>query len=131
MIYVDTSVIVAYLLAEDAKPPAEFWTQHLVSSRLLQYETWTRINSQSPDPTLTDATNEVLQRISFLEMTPVVLRRALDAWPVRLRTLDALHLASFEYLREAGQSLSLASYDGRMRAVARKLHIPFFELGRI
>ena len=38
MIYLDTSVVLAQLLAEDRIPPAGLWRQSLVSSRLLQYE---------------------------------------------------------------------------------------------
>ena len=38
MIYVDTSVALAHLFAEDRRPPASFWTETLVSSRLLEYE---------------------------------------------------------------------------------------------
>ena len=66
----------------------------------------------------------------MLELAPVVLARALDAFPgpVRLRTLDALHLASCLYLAEHGQAVSLASYDRRMNAVARAVDIPVFDL---
>ena len=45
MIYVDTSVILAELLVEERQPKASLWRQPLVSSRLLQYETWTRVNT--------------------------------------------------------------------------------------
>jgi hypothetical protein len=38
MIYVDTSVALAHLLAEDRCPPPGFWSQDLVTSRLLEYE---------------------------------------------------------------------------------------------
>jgi len=56
-------------------------------------------------------------------MTPTVLARALDAFPVAVRTLDALHLASLEFLRSQGQDLALASYDERLVAAARRLGI--------
>ncbi len=45
MIYVDTSVVLAHLLTEDRSPPASFWQGNLVSSRLLEYEVWTRLHS--------------------------------------------------------------------------------------
>jgi hypothetical protein len=57
----------------------------------------------------------------------VVLARALEPFPIPLRTLDALHVASLEFLRDRGQSIELASYDERMLAVARALRIPLFE----
>lgn len=42
MIYLDTSVALAQLLAEDRVPPEPLWRDSLVSSRLLEYEIWTR-----------------------------------------------------------------------------------------
>ena len=41
-----------------------------------------------------------------------------------MRTLDALHLASVEFLRAQGQAVELASYDERMLAAGRALRIP-------
>jgi predicted nucleic acid-binding protein len=41
-----------------------------------------------------------------------------------VRTLDALHLASAEFLREQRQDLSLATYDERMASAARAMGIP-------
>jgi hypothetical protein len=50
--------------------------------------------------------------------------RALEPFPVTVRTLDALHLASAEFLRSRGQRLELASYDERMVDAARRMDIP-------
>jgi len=36
LIYLDTSVLLAQLYAEDRAPPAAFWAQTLVASRLLE-----------------------------------------------------------------------------------------------
>ena len=44
MIYLDTSIVLAHLLSEDRQPPAAVWDNVLVSSRLIEYETWTRLN---------------------------------------------------------------------------------------
>ena len=48
-------------------------------------------------------------------MVPNVLARALEPFPAPVRTLDALHLASIEFLRGRGQKVELASYDDRLR----------------
>jgi hypothetical protein len=45
-----------------------------------------------------------------------------------VRTLDALHLASLEFLRERGQEVSLASYDSRMLECAESLSFPIYAL---
>lgn len=60
----------------------------------------------------------------MLEMVRPVLERALEPLPGDLRTLDALHLASVEFLRTNGQHVSLASYDDRLTAAAIRLKIP-------
>jgi predicted nucleic acid-binding protein len=40
-----------------------------------------------------------------------------------LRTLDALHLSTMEFLRRYGQEITLASYDHRLRDAAAALGI--------
>ncbi len=45
-----------------------------------------------------------------------------------VRTLDALHLASMEFLRLRGQSIELASYDDRLIVGARALGIALLTL---
>jgi hypothetical protein len=62
------------------------------------------------------------------EMSPPALRRALDPFPVSVRTLDALHLATAEYLRQQGEAIELASYDTRLIAAAQALGIPIAAL---
>lgn len=46
MIYLDSSVALAYLLAEDRRPPELLWDEILSSSRLLEYELWTPIHAR-------------------------------------------------------------------------------------
>jgi hypothetical protein len=70
----------------------------------------------------------LLGRIALLELAPPILARALDPFPAPVRTLDALHLASLEFLRARGQPVELASYDDRMVLVARALGIPVREV---
>ena len=128
MIYVDTSVALAHLLAEDQSPPAELWEQVLVSSRLIEYEMWTRLNARRLGGSHGEAARELLQRLALLELAPPVLARALEPFPVQVRTLDALHLASIEFLREQRQDVMLASHDARMQEAARRLGIALFAL---
>jgi predicted nucleic acid-binding protein len=124
VIYLDTSVVLAHLFTEDRAPPERLWSERLVSSRLLIYETWVRINARGRTAALAADAQESFARISFLDLSPMVLARALDPFPVPLRTLDTLHLASVEFLRGLGQEVELASYDDRQREAARRLGIP-------
>lgn len=123
MIYLDTSVLLAQLLAEDRQPPACLWNQALVSSRLIEYEVWTCIHARDLARTHAEAARILLGRVALIELSRLVLNRALEPFPAPVRTLDALHLASMEYLRETGQDLALASYDTRLNAAARELGI--------
>ena len=124
MIYLDTSIALAHLLAEDRNPPDRLWKEQLVSSRLLVYETWVRIHARNLGPSHAEAVNDLFGRISFVELEPVVLKRALEPFPVKVRTLDALHLASLEFLRGLGQEVELATYDERQIDVAGRIGIP-------
>ena len=128
MIYLDTSVVLAQLLAEDRRPPVSLWDEALVASRLMEYEVWTRLHARGLAESHGEAASGLIGRVALLELSPPVLARALDAFPVPVRTLDALHLASCDYLRNQGQSVSLASYDHRMTTAARALALPVYDL---
>jgi predicted nucleic acid-binding protein len=124
MIYLDTSVLLAQALVEDRVPDPGIWTEPLVSSRLLELEVWTRIHAAGLTRSHGDVTRRLLDGVAFEELDRDVLARALDPFPVPLRTLDALHLATLEYLRARGRRLALASFDRRMLDAARALGIP-------
>ena len=126
MIYLDSSVALAHLLAEDRYPPEDLWQQQLVSSRLLEYEVWNRIHACRLDRSHGDAVRALVGSVALLELAPPVLARALEPFPISVRTLDALHLASIEFLRQRQQQVELASYDERLNAGARALHIPLY-----
>ncbi len=128
MIYLDTSVALARLLAEDRCPPEEIWQETLVASRLLEYETWTRLHARRLARTHGEAARLLLGHVAMLEMTPPVLARALEPFPLPVRTLDALHLASADFLRRQGQSLRVATYDQRLRDAAEALDFPLYPL---
>jgi hypothetical protein len=127
VIYLDSSVALAHLLAEDRLPPEGLWQQQLVSSRLLEYEVWNRIHARGLEQSHADAVRALIGRVALLELATPVLARALDPFPIPVRTLDALHLASIEFLRVRQQRVELASYDGRLIAGAHALHIPLYE----
>jgi predicted nucleic acid-binding protein len=128
VIYLDSSVALAQLLAEDRSPPDALWEQPLVSSRLLEYEVWTRLHASGFARSHGEDARALIDRLALLEMTPTVLARAIEPFPTRLRTLDALHLAAIEFLRARGQTLLLATYDDRMAAAARSLGVTLFAL---
>ena len=121
MIYLDSSVVLAHLLVEDLVPPAALWAEPLVSSRLLEYELWTRIHARRLGGSHGDMVRALLGRVALLELAAPVVARALEPFPMPVRTLDAVHLASLEFLRSHGQTVRLASYDERLLSAARRL----------
>lgn len=118
MVYLDTSVALAHLLAEDRSPPASLWQTQIVSSRLLEYELWTRVHGRGLGKSHAEALRTLLGHVAILELVPPILARALEPFPIAVRTLDAIHLASADFLRTQGQHISMATYDDRMRAGA-------------
>jgi predicted nucleic acid-binding protein len=128
VIYLDSSVALAHLLAEDRVPPERLWQEELISSRLLEYEVWTRIHARKLTRSHADEVRSLLSRVALVELSPPVLTRALEPFPKPVRTLDALHVASMDFLRKQGQTVRLASYDGRVIDAARSLKIPIYKL---
>ncbi len=126
MVYLDTSVALAHLFAADRVPPVELWDEPLVSSRLLEYEIWTRMHARGLAATHSEAAQLLVSRVAMLELSLPVLSRALEPFPTAVRTLDALHLSSIEFLRALGQDVRLAAYDGRMVAAAQRLGIRLY-----
>jgi predicted nucleic acid-binding protein len=130
MIYLDSSVALAHLLAEDRFPPGELWDEQLVSSRLLECEVWNRINGNRLQNSHGDVVRQLIGRIAMIEMVGPVLARALQPFPVPVRTLDAIHLAALEFIRAHKQNVRLASYDERLLAAARLLGIAEWSASR-
>lgn len=127
-VYLDTSVAIAHLLAEDHQPPEALWSQPLISSRLLEYELWTRVHARQLTASHSDLVRTLINRISLLELVSPVLERATEPFPVAVRTLDALHLSSMWFLQRQVQTVKLASYDTRLVAAAAALEIESYDL---
>ena len=123
MIYVDSSVVLADLFAEPRSPPERLWDDHLVSSQLLAYEVWNRIHAYCLVASHGARARGLLARVNLTAMSEAALARALEPFPVAVRTLDALHLATMDFIRESGEPVQLASFDNRLIAAAEALGI--------
>jgi predicted nucleic acid-binding protein len=118
VIYLDTSVALAALFAEARRPPDRLWREPLTASRLLEYELMVRIHHRGLGSSAAAAARALLAGMALVELDPKVLARALLPFVPPLRTLDALHLATMDFLRQQGQSVELATYDQRLAAAA-------------
>ena len=127
MIYVDSSVLLAALLAEDRRPPDAFWSQPLVTSRLSDYEVWVRIHAWDTASPLGEEVSRLLGRLRHLELEPRVLDRLRSPLPAIVRTLDAIHLASALFLADRQPGTRLATYDRRLAHTAVASDLEAFE----
>ena len=99
-----------------------------MSSRLLEYEVWTRVHARRAAATHGEAVREIFGAVTFVELSPSVLERAIEPFPVPVRTLDALHLATALFLEGRRQHVAVATYDERMRAAARAVGLEVAEV---
>jgi predicted nucleic acid-binding protein len=128
VIYLDSSVLLSQLLAENRPLPASFAANPLVSSRLLEYEVWNRIHARELTRSHAESVRAALDHVVLMDLTPEVLARALQPFPIPVRTLDGLHLATIEHLRASDATIELASFDRRLIAGARALGIAIYSL---
>jgi hypothetical protein len=66
----------------------------------------------------------MLSTIRLIDLDPPTLSRALQPFPVSVRTLDAIHLSTMLFLQGRGIRLELASYDTRLNSAATAIGIP-------
>lgn len=97
-IYVDTSAVAKLFIAERETSDLRQWLSdlskpHLVSSALLPVELLRLLRLVSP-ATVTPAEQFLAVDVDIVEITPPVLGDATTVLPPRLRTLDAIHLAT-------------------------------------
>ena len=118
MIYLDTSVVLARLLAKDRSLPDALFHQTLVASRLLAVEVFNRVHARGAAASHGAQARQLVDRIKLVDLSAPVQARALRPFAQPVRTLDALHLATVDFLRAQGLFPTLATYDKRMAAAA-------------
>lgn len=128
MIYLDTSVALAALFAEPVRPPAWIWSEPLIASRLLEVELMVRVNARALGTAGQSAASALVDGVALVSLDAPILARALKPFPVAVRTLDALHLSTMDFLRAQGLELELASYDKRLAAAAVALGFPLTDI---
>ncbi len=129
--YLDSSVILRHILRGEAAISQALACERVVSSELAEIECRRviqrcRLQGQLDDKGMAQASvrlDAVLAGISLIALSRAVKRRAMGAFPVSVKTLDALHLASALVLAEKleDEALILYSYDEGMNRCARVL----------
>lgn len=123
--YIDTSVVLAWVLQEPDRPEDTFWLRPpFVSSVLTEYETWVRLHAYRRASSHGADADNTLGSLVLLPLTREIGARSRAAFPTRVRTLDALHLATAESVRNQGYTVEIATYDLRMREAAVAMGFP-------
>ena len=99
-----------------ARLSAAFWSQAFLASRLLEFEVFNRVHAHGATLTHASDARQLVDRARLVEMSDAVLGRDMRPFARPVRTLDALHLATRDFLRRQGLVLALASYDQRLMA---------------
>lgn len=136
--YLDSSVVLRHILLADPAIHHAFACDRVVTSELLEIECRRvlqryRLNGELDDDRLVQAVERlqaVLAGVWILALSPAVKTRAMGSYPVVVKTLDALHLASaqtfaeYHLRRETEEQLLMFSYDASLNRCARALNLP-------
>lgn len=119
LLYLDTSAIVKLVLPE---PETEELLRLLsdrperVTSALARVEVLRAVRRAGEDGAVFRRAEEVLARLGLIEIGPAILNAAARLDPRRLRSLDAIHLATALSLGEHLGGIS--TYDSRLAEAA-------------
>jgi predicted nucleic acid-binding protein len=128
-LYLESSALLRLVLNQDGAPEVArriSEASEVLGSRLVKVEgerALLRMALDHPEqsrnlPALQARLAEVCSQMEFLEMTREVCDLAGRIAPgSRLRSLDAIHLATFEMLRRLDPSAEMLTFDERVRAL--------------
>ena len=129
--YLDSSLVLRHVINGEKTIVQAIAAGPLVSSELLRIECRRAMFRHRLEQRLGDAELEELQNrleavfaaTRLFALTRKVKRRAEEAFPVHVKTLDALHLATCIVLqdREPDETILLFSHDATMNRAARLL----------
>lgn len=124
--YVDSSVILRFILGQPGQLARWSEITSLVSSELLRIECLRTIDNARIRFNLDDglvaerrgALLEIFDRITFLGLDPAVFERAAEPFPTQVGSLDALHLSSALLARAELGEMVLATHDDELATAA-------------
>ena len=133
--YLDSSVVLRHILLGEIAIEHAFACGRVVTSEMLEIECRRvlhryRLNGDLDDQAFVVAIGRfesILAGLSVITLSGAVKARAMGSFPVVIKTLDALHLASaLEFAaahlgRESGETLLVFSHDATMNRCAAAL----------
>jgi predicted nucleic acid-binding protein len=126
--YIDSSVILRILHFQEGRLPQWDEISQPITSRLTEVECRRTLDVLRLERRLDDMSlarsrmrlDELLTQFQFVELSRSILSRAGEALPTRLRTLDAIHLATALRWRTTRKSaIVMATHDRRLAVAAR------------
>jgi predicted nucleic acid-binding protein len=121
VIYVDSSVALAALQGEQQRPPDALWENPCIASRLTDLEVRVRTAARRLPATALEDMEQLLARIEWVEIRSSTMGLLYQSPPPGLRTLDAIHLATLEFVNRELGFAPLATYDTRLARAAQAL----------
>lgn len=127
MKYVDASAVLRIVFSEPGATVPLAARDRVVSSQLLEVETFRAVDRERLLGHLDDAQTAIKRKeladlLAMLDRTPIdggVIDRAKGSFAVNVRTLDAIHVATAEILMsEAGEPLEFWTHDERQATAA-------------
>ncbi len=128
--YVDSSVLLRIVLAEPHALKEFREINFAVSSELIRVECLRTMDRYRVQASLSEEeylsrvglVHDLLAEFELIKISSMVLNRACHPFPVRLGTLDAIHLSScLLYGERAEQEITLCSHDESLKRAARSL----------
>lgn len=126
--YLDSSLVLRHILNGDMAIAQAFAHESVIASELLEIECRRvlyrcRLQGELDDDRLYTAftrLDSVLAGINLLSMDEAVKRRSMESFPMTVKTLDALHVATalVWQSRNPDEPISLYSTDAGMNRVA-------------
>lgn len=138
--YIDSSVILRHILIGDTELLHASACSIMVTSELAEIECRRvlqreRLTGNLDDETLLTAIsrlNKLLQGMYIMHLSGEIKKRAMGSFPVVIKTLDALHIASAVQLAAdyASEPVLVFSYDGGMNRCCSALgfSVPLAEI---
>jgi predicted nucleic acid-binding protein len=135
--YVDSSVLLRFILDQPDKLSGLLEIERRMSSLVAELECLRAVESARSRGQLdideyVDRRRIVyaqLRRMHLLPVLPSVLRRAGEPYPLLVKSLDAIHLASALILRDReAQDLVFATHDRRLGRLAAIMDLPVIGL---
>ena len=133
--YLDTSVLLQYLLKGDQGYKKVLDFEHVVSSELLIVECNRVIDrcnlvgelTNEQLPNIREGLNRIVDGISLLRLNQSVKRRACEPFPTVISTLDAIHVSTALLWQEIEGPVTIFSYDRQMNTCAEALNMHILE----